>query len=266
MRLKDALSFGANELKNIKEARILLSFFLGKSNEWIFLHENEKMQEYEGFKALIKRRKEHEPLEYITKKASFYSRDFCVENGVLIPRPETELLVDLALKSIEEVKNPKVLEIGVGSGIISVMMAVLNQNASIVATDINEKAINLAKQNAKKFGVEDRIKFFHTSFEKGVVGEFDLLVSNPPYISLSARLEPHVLKEPSEALFSGDDGTDMLKELVLIAKERGITKLCCEMGYDQKNAMSEFLKAQNARFYEFYQDLSGFDRGFLAKF
>ncbi len=266
MQIKQALNYATCELKNQKEARILLSAFLNKPHEWLFTHEEQTLTDFQSFKKWIAKRLNNEPLEYITQKVSFYSREFFIQNGVLIPRPETELLVDLALEQIKNIKNPRILEIGTGSGIISIMLAILCENIDIIATDINEKAIHLAKKNAKKFGVSEQIDFIHTNLDENITGQFDLLVSNPPYISTNEKLQAHVLKEPHEALFSGIDGSKMLKELVLIAKKRGIKTLCCEMGHDQKNLMKNFLQLQNAKDYEFYRDLSGLDRGFVAKF
>ena len=124
---------------------------------------------------------DYEPLEYITGKAGFYGLEFEVESGVLIPRPETEILVDKVLEIASSYKAPKIAEIGTGSGIISVMLA-LKTNAKIVATDINEKALKLAKKNALKFNVSEKIDFVKCSYIDEISGDIDILVSNPPYM------------------------------------------------------------------------------------
>ncbi len=269
MKIKELLHLAQKDLyveNPAKEANMLLSAFLNKSREWIFLHVDDDVANFEQFFNWVKRRANFEPLEYITGQASFYSRDFFVQPGVLIPRPETEILVDLAYKNIQNIQNPRVLEIGVGSGVISVMLALLHKNVTICATDVNEKATKLSLKNAKHFKVDDRIKFYNCSYESEVEGEFDLLVSNPPYIANNTELETHVLKEPHEALFGGKKGYEMLVQLVKIAKQRGIKSICCEMGYDQKDVMKEVLIQNGVSEFSFYKDLSSLDRGFEAKF
>lgn len=230
------------------------------------MHEDEELEDESGYFALIKRRKQDEPLEYITQKASFYSRDFLVQSGVLIPRPETEILVDVAVSLIKDKKSPKVLEIGVGSGIISIMLALLVKDVKICATDISVKALEVAYENAKRFGVLQKIEFTHCAYEKDVKGEFDLLVSNPPYIKNETPLKSDVLNEPHQALFGGEHGHEILHELVKIAKKRGIGYLACEMGYDQKCVMEKILQENGAKSYSFYKDLASLDRGFYAEF
>lgn len=248
-----------------KEANILLCAFLDKPKEWIFVHDNDVVQNANEYLKWVKRYLHNEPLEYITGKVSFYSEEFYINEGVLIPRPETELLVDMASEILKDIENPRVLEIGVGSGIISIMLAKLHQKATFVATDINVKALELAYENAKKFDVVDRIEFSLASYDEGVEGNFDLLVSNPPYIKNGTLLERHVLNEPHQALFGGEKGHEMLEDIVNIAKKRLIENLVCEMGYDQRFAMEQILK-QNAKEYIFYKDYASHDRGFRAKF
>ncbi len=269
MKISELLEFARKNLhveNPAKEANILLSSYLGKSREWIFLHANDKIENYDEFLNWIKRRRDNEPLEYITGKVSFYSREFFIESGVLIPRPESELLVDVAYNNIKDMPNPRILEIGVGSGIISIVLALLHKNTKICATDINKKALKLAYKNAKHFGVSEQIEFYECSYADGVSGEFDMLVSNPPYISDDEKLENHVLKEPHNALFGGKFGYEMLENLVKLAKLRDIKLLCCEMGYDQRVVMEGILKANEAKEFSFYKDLSSLDRGFEARF
>lgn len=269
MRVNEALKYARDNLhvsSCAKEARILLGSFLNRSQEWLIVNENAQIPSQEHFKKWIQRRNNNEPLEYITQKASFYSRDFFVSDGVLVPRPETELLVDLVCAKIKDMKNPRVLEIGVGSGIISIMLAVLNPDISINATDINVKALEVAYKNAVDFGVSERIDFCLCSLADDVSGEFDLLVSNPPYIPKGTILEPHVLREPHQALFAGNKGYEILEKLVHVAKSRKIKTLCCEMGYDQRGVMEEILRKHGVKDYSFCKDLSQHYRGFIAEF
>ncbi|MFV0480802.1 MAG: HemK/PrmC family methyltransferase, partial [Campylobacteraceae bacterium] len=200
--------------------------------------------------------------EYITKKASFYSRDFYVEEGVLIPRPETEILVDCAAQIIKKLNAKYIAEIGTGSGVISIMIALLFEDVEIVATDISNEAILLARKNAIKFGVENRVEFVHTSYLDGVVLP-EVLVSNPPYIAKSEALEEHVLNEPHTALFGGLRGDEILRDIIdIYNKNSEILALACEMGYDQKSSLEEYFKELHVKNYSFYKDLGGFDRGF----
>ncbi|MGP1484508.1 MAG: peptide chain release factor N(5)-glutamine methyltransferase [Campylobacter sp.] len=269
MNLNEALKIATLEISSVcqnsaKVAKRLLMHHLNASIEWIFLHLNDELKDKKSYFELINRFKNYEPIEYITRKASFYGLDFEVENGVLIPRPETEILVDKALEILADFKQPKIAEIGVGSGIISVLLAIKMPNLKIIATDINQKAINLAKKNAVKFGVDNRIKFVLTSYLDGIDDEFDMIVSNPPYVANGYALDKFVLNEPSNALFGGEIGDEILKNIIKISKQRNIKNLICEIGYDQKKSLEIFLK--NYSFlYKFYQDLAGFDRCFVAK-
>lgn len=271
MNIKEALDFGRAELSlhvnnPQKEASLLLCALLKVDRTWLIVNETYEMDNFHEYKEYIQRRKNHEPLEYITKSASFYSRDFLVEEGVLIPRPETEILVDVALSVINRYENPKVLEVGVGSGIVAITLALLNPNIKVFATDISIRALETASKNATRLNVVDRIEFSHTSLDEGVRGEFDILVSNPPYIAKDTPLEEHVLNEPHFALFAGEKGYEILEDLVQITTKRAIKHLVCEIGYDQKQPMERILKEHGVKEYMFYKDLAGHDRGFLAEF
>ena len=269
MLIKEALNFGAKQLQMYpnprKEAALLLAFLLNKERTWIMLNDTQPLESASDFFDLVKRRFDGEPLEYILGKASFYSKEFIVNKGVLVPRPETELLVDKALRLIQNIPNPRIIEVGTGSGVISIMLALMVPNAKIVATDISFKAISNAKENANLHGVKEHITFVHGAYMDGIVGEFDLLVSNPPYISNSATLEPHVLQEPHEALFGGEIGSETLHTLIQKAHRASVNTIACEMGYDQKALMKRALIDIGASEIHFYKDLAGFDRGFSAK-
>ena len=276
MTVNDALKAASSQIAPACEinganpacvAKALLMSYLGVKIEWIFLNLNRELDDADGYFALAKRFANHEPLEYIMGEAGFYGLSFNVKKGVLIPRPETEILVEKSLKILSNLPAlkgpPLVAEIGAGSGIISICLA-LNSNAKIIASDISDDALNLARQNAAKFGVEDRIEFVKCAYLDQIYGRFDLLVSNPPYIAQDYRLDKFVLNEPHEALFGGTKGDEILKYIVLLARNRGVKYLACEMGYDQRESMQSALKF-NGFEAEFYQDLAGFDRGFVAK-
>ena len=276
MTVNDALKAASSQIAPACEisganparvAKTLLMRHLGVKIEWIFLNLNRELENTEGFFALAKRFANHEPLEYITGEAGFYGLTFNVKKGVLIPRAETEILVE---KSLEVLSNlpaqnepPLVAEIGAGSGIISICLA-LNSSAKIIASDISGEALNLARENAAKFGVENRIEFVKCAYLDQIYGRFDLLVSNPPYIARDYELDKFVLNEPHEALFGGTKGDEILKNIVLLARNRDVKYLACEMGYDQRESMQNALKF-NGFEAEFYRDLAGFDRGFVAR-
>ena len=276
MTVNDALKAAASQIAPACEinganparvAKALLMRYLGVKIEWIFLNLTSELEDADGYFALAKRFANHEPLEYIMGEAGFYGLSFNVKKGVLIPRPETEILVE---KSLEVLSNlpaqkgpPLVAEIGAGSGIISICLA-LNSNAKIIASDISDEALNLARENAAKFGVEDKIEFVKCAYLDQIYGQFDLLVSNPPYIARDYELDKFVLNEPHKALFGGAKGDEILKNIVLLARNRGIKYLACEMGYDQRESMQSALKF-NGFEAEFYKDLAGFDRGFVAR-
>ena len=276
MTVNDALKAASSQIAPTCEisganparvAKALLMRQLGVKIEWIFLNLNRELEDADGYFALAKRFANHEPLEYITGEAGFYGLTFNVKKGVLIPRPETEILVERSLEILSNLPArkgpPLVAEIGVGSGIISICLA-LNSNAKIIASDISDDALNLARQNAAKFGVEDRIEFVKCAYLDQIYGRFDLLVSNPPYIAQDYRLDKFVLNEPHEALFGGAAGDEILKNIILIAKNRGVKYLACEMGYDQKASLESVLELSGFEA-EFYRDLVGFDRGFVAR-
>jgi release factor glutamine methyltransferase len=255
-----------------KEVEILILHLVGQNTIWLHLNYDKECTCQVELKKLVQKRATNYPIEYITSRASFYGEVFEVVQGVLIPRPETEILVEKAeklLRNIQEKQsNIRVLEIGTGSGIISVMLAVLLKNIEIIAVDINDKALELAKRNAKKFNVEDKITFIKSDIYENIAEdlEFDMCISNPPYIAANYKLPSNVKFEPANALFGGEVGDELLMEIIKATKSRGIKYLYCEMGYDQKKPLSKFLEQFNPKKVEFYQDLEKFDRGFTVEF
>ncbi|RUM68777.1 MAG: peptide chain release factor N(5)-glutamine methyltransferase [Sulfurospirillum sp.] len=263
--VKEVLKEASLTLQNQKEAAILLAHYLGRERLWLMTHDTERVENPEDYFALIQRRKDHEPIEYITGSVSFYGETFHIAPGALIPRPETELLIDRTKAIIEAEHICDIAEIGTGSGIISVMLARLFPYIHITATDINPRALQIARINAERFGVSDKIDFVHTSYLEGINRKFDMIISNPPYIAEGFALEQPLSYEPQDALFGGKEGDEMLREIITIAISRDVSFLACEMGYDQKAPLESFMKAKGIREYDFYQDYSGFDRGFTAK-
>jgi len=249
------------------EAELLLSLHLKCDRNYLFLHENEDIVDCCGYFELVKRRAQNEPFEYISKKVSFYDTNLFVKKGVLIPRPETELLIDEIASIIREHNLTRIAEIGVGSGAISIMLARKFPHLQIVATDISSLALEVAAQNIMNFNLDNKISLVHTSLLDGVDDEFELIVSNPPYIAQDTKLEPNVIDyEPKEALFGGESGDEILKQIIDTTKERKIQWLGCEMGFDQKDSMERYLTKCGVKYTKFYDDLANLNRGFIARF
>lgn len=275
MTIKDTIRKYTNDLKFVthipaKEVEMLMMYLLEKNTIWLHLNYNKEFEQEKELGKLIKKRATNYPMEYIINKASFYGEVFIVQEGVLIPRPETELLIDSALEIIKTMDNNKrinVLEIGTGSGIISVMLALLIEDIKIIAVDINEKALELAKKNAVKHGVEDKIEFRLSNLYENInETNIDLTISNPPYIANDYKLPDNVKFEPSNALFGGSVGDELLKDIIDQTNERNIEYLLCEMGYDQKNPLTNYLQNFDIKSFSFYQDYEKFDRGFTIQF
>ena len=250
-----------------KEVEIMMLHLLDKNTIWLHLNYNGPFEKEKELEKLVKKRETNYPLEYLINKATFYGETFNVKEGVLIPRPETELLVENAVEILKEKSTPvKVLEIGTGSGIISVMLALLIKDIKIIAVDINEKAIELAKSNAIKHNVEDKIEFRLSNLYENVKEEdIDMTISNPPYIADDYKLPDNVKFEPSNALFGGKIGDELLKDIIDQTNEKNIEYLFCEMGYDQKKPLEEYFKNFNVEKYSFYKDYEKFDRGFTLQ-
>lgn len=273
MTIKDTIRKYTNALKLVthipaKEVEILMLHLLEKNTIWLHLNYNEEFTKEKELELLVKKRATNYPIEYIINKASFYGEMFIVKPGVLIPRPETEILVENALEILKDKKETiKVLEIGTGSGIISVMLAMLIENIKIIAVDINEKAIELAKENAIKHGVEDKIEFRLSNLYENI-NEDDIFmtISNPPYIANDYKLPINVKFEPSNALFGGNIGDELLKDIIKDTNTKKIPYLLCEMGYDQKTPLENYFKEFSLESYSFYKDYEKFDRGFTLKF
>ena len=252
-----------------KEIEILILHLVQKNTIWLHLNYDKECLIEKELKELVKKRATNYPLEYITSRASFYGEVFNVRDGVLIPRPETEILVENAETILKNIKKPRVLEIGVGSGIISTMLALLIPDIEIIAVDINDKALELAKSNAIKHNVEDKISFIKSDLFENVPNEkFDMVISNPPYIADDYKLPKNVKYEPSNALFGGSIGDELLKKIIVQTNQRNIKYLLCEMGYDQLNPLTKYIK-ENISSYkslDFYKDYDKFDRGFTLTY
>ncbi len=248
-----------------REAELLLRSFLKQDQLWLITHENESVKSTPMLLNWIERRSAHEPLEYITNDVSFYSQNFFIKEGALIPRPETELLIDQTLLHVNHDDAVTIVEVGVGSGIISIILAQHLPNACFIGIDISPDALSVARHNIEKFNLSDRIELREGSLLSCVDEPIDLLVSNPPYIANDAPLEENLSYEPGLALFGGSIGNEIITELLDEVKERGIKLFTCEMGYDQKSKVEAYLSDFKVQSLEFYKDYAGFDRGFILR-
>ena len=239
--------------------------FLKKDELWIILNRHNYIDISDEFFSWVERRSKNEPLEYIVKKVSFYSNEFFIDYGALIPRPESELLIDEVLKNVDKDKEILFAEVGVGSGIISIMLAKHLLNAKFIAIDISKDALKIAKKNIELFNLEDRIELRECSLLDCIDEKIDYLVSNPPYIQNGVKLDSNLSYEPQNALFGGEIGDEIIKQLLDEVLKRDIKFFTCEMGYDQKSKIQNYLKNSKFSSLNFYEDLSGFDRGFILK-
>ncbi len=249
-----------------REAQLLLMAYLNVDELYLITHQNTQVKNLEALYIWVQRRMKNEPFEYITNKVSFYSEEFYIAQGALIPRPETEILIDEVLNHIMSLKsNIQFVEVGVGSGVISIILAQKFPNARFIAIDISQDALEIAKINIKEFGLENRIELRLGSLLDTVNEKIDYLVSNPPYIENGIILESNLGYEPQNALFGGDKGDEIIKSLLDEVLRRDIKFFSCEMGYDQKGKITEYLKEIQNKNLEFYKDLANFDRGFTLR-
>ena len=275
MNLMGALDFGYNILKlnNINtykiDTEILLSDTLNISKEKLILNlkENISDKNYNNFLSKLNRRKSREPVAYIIKKKEFWKNEFYLDRNVLIPRPETEYLVEETLKIISQFHKKKILEIGIGSGCLIISILKERQLCSADGIDSSKKAVKVAKINAKLHQIKNRIKIFKSDVDNYNVGKYDLIVSNPPYI------DTHQLKylgvreyEPYAALNGGINGTEMLMKVIVKASQllKVNGKLIIEIGKDQKYKMIKFLNTNNFFVKKIIRDLSGHDRCIIS--
>jgi len=222
LSIHDCLKEAELKLRFKEEPRlsaiILMARLLNQTKTWVLAYPEEVLSEkqYQAFFALVDRLAEGEPLPYITGKQSFYGLDFKVNPAVLIPRPETELLVDEALKWLQEQPDRKqILDVGTGSGCIAISLAKNSHNNLIKATDISKDALKVAADNAKTHGVENRISFVQANLLENIKGKVDLICANLPYIPTAALAELEVINwEPGLALDGGMDGLSLIGKLL----------------------------------------------------
>lgn len=244
-------------------AELIISHVLKIKRLDIYLHLEKEISDIQlnTILEIASRREKHEPLQYILGETEFYGYKIKVSNSVLIPRPETELLVEKIIK--DEKKVNSILEIGTGSGAIVIALAKNLNTNKIDAVDISESALKIAQQNAVLNNVE--INFFRSDIFENVTDIYDIIISNPPYISLTEyELLPKEIKdhEPRSALQAENNGLYFYKKILQKAKEHLTEsgKIYFEIGYDQTEEISKIAKENGYQEVEIFQDLNGFDR------
>ena len=234
------------------DSEILLSKIIKKNRKYLILNSNEelKKENIKSFDYLVKRRKKGEPIAYLINKKEFWKQNFYINQNVLIPRPDTETLVEETLKLFNVNSKLNMLDIGTGSGCI--LLSILKERRNFFGTgiDISKKAINVARFNAKMHQLSNRVKFYNSDVDKFLIGKYDLVVSNPPYIKRQdlKYLEVDVKGfEPKLALDGGKDGfskiTKVISKTSTLLKKNG--RFILEIGFGQKKKILSILKQNN---------------------
>lgn len=247
------------------DCRLLLCKFLGVDKVYLITNSDREIDDLSEFDALVKRRLNHEPMQYILNHAEFMGLDFYVDENVLIPRPDTEILVEKVISHFGETSF-EFLDIGTGSGCIPISILANCKNARGISADISEKAIDVAKKNAESNGVSERLNFINIDILNDFPeGKFDCIVSNPPYIESEVveTLMPDVREfEPHLALDGGADGLTFYRRIADkgydALKAGGL--LAFEIGYNQGESVSRIMNEKGYRNTEIIKDIAGNDR------
>ena len=256
-----------------QDAETLLLRVLGRNRAFLLAHSNDLLdgERAAAYLALIQRRLAGEPIQYITGEAEFYGLPFRVTPAVLIPRPETEHLVEKVLELAASLSAPRIVDVGTGSGAIAIALAAHLPAGSITATDISAYALSIARQNAERNGVAARIRFAEGDLLAPLAGEqFQIVASNPPYVStadsssLAVEVRDH---EPAQALFAGINGLDVYRRLIPAARAALVSGgfLALEIGHGQAPEVGALLTASGFAGVAFTPDLQGIPRVATAR-
>ena len=248
-----------------RDAELLLLHHIGKNKAWLMAHADEEFGGCAsiGYAALIQRRRKGEPIQYITGQCEFYGLPFKVTRDVLVPRPDTEHLVEKVLQLAESFEHPRIVDIGTGSGAIAVALAHQLPEAVISATDLSESALAVARENAAQNRVEARIRFLQGDLLAPLAGErFEIVASNPPYVPntdralIAVEVREH---EPALALFGGEDGLEVYRRLIPAAHAALVPggSIALEIGFTQSEAVQALLESSGFQNVEFTPDLQG---------
>jgi release factor glutamine methyltransferase len=252
------------------DARLLLQYAANISHEDIVADPERLIADdiARAFRNFAQRRKNNEPVSRIIGEREFYGRVFAISPGVLDPRPDTETLIDLALEHLKSRTARRILDLGTGSGILAVTLLAELQNATALATDISRVPLSIARENADRLGVTNRLETLHANWLDGVIGTFDLIVSNPPYIPLAgiASLEPDVKDfDPHRALDGGPDGLEAYRRIAAGAPAHltPIGAVLVESGAYQQPSIKAIFHAKGLEFRQSKADLGGHERALL---
>ena len=264
--------FRKHDIENSRlNAEHLLAHVLGRKRIDLYLEFERSLSESElaPLRDLVKRRGEGEPLQHLLGTVEFCGHVFLFDKRAMVPRPETEELVEL-LKS--EIRNPKsgILDVGTGSGVIALSLAAKFPDAEILAIDISDDALALAQENAARLNLAGRVRFLKSNLFEYVEGTFDLIVANLPYVSTQARdtLSREVLHDPAVAVFAGERGDELVRELIAQAPSRLRSggMLALEIGMGQTEALLSALAEKNYRDIYLKTDYSGVTRFLFARY
>jgi len=278
--ISQAISEGSRRLaaarigQNLLDAGLLLRHVMGVDRTHLLTRSEKTIDEaqFRAYLALIERRAAGEPVQYLTGHQEFFGLDFIVTPDVLIPRPETEFLIERVMTLVEESKQeaPLIVDLGTGSGCIAVTLAVRLPRARLIATDVSRASMDVARTNADRHGVRERIEFLEGDLftplgERGLEGAVDVLASNPPYVDekSSVSLQREVLDwEPHAALLGGADGLAFYRRLLADGSKylKPGGSLVVEIGYGQFDAISDLIAASSWRLVDVTRDLQSIPR------
>ncbi len=273
MNIQSAIVNGAKILKDNHistahlDSEILMMKVISQDRKYIILNneKNLKLDKLNKFKELIQERSKKKPIAHLTNSKHFWKHEFYVTQETLIPRPDSEILIEEVLKITKNKNKINILDIGVGSGCIIISILKEKKNFRGIGIDINKNCINISKINANKLNVDSRVKFYKSDVDKFALGKYDLIISNPPYIKKNEikYLEKDVAKfEPTIALDGGLDGLSEIRKVIKksseLIKKNG--KFILEIGINQKNKTISLLKEKGFYINSVLKDLSKNDR------
>ncbi len=279
MKIEELLRYGKEKLEKQKVedtsiiSRILMQYVLKIDRNKLIINKNDNVDinKENEYKEYIEKIIKGKPVQYITNNQEFMKLNFYVDENVLIPQPDTEILVEEVIKSIDIMENIEILDMCTGSGCIGISLAKNIKNTKVTLVDISKEAIEIAKKNAIQNGVENKVTFIQSDMFENVKGKFDIIVSNPPYIKtdIIQTLDKQVQNEPHIALDGGEDGLDFYKMLINEAhkylKKGG--KIFLEIGYDQKQKVESLAKqSKHYKKIETIKDLSQNDRVIILEY
>ncbi|WP_440936488.1 peptide chain release factor N(5)-glutamine methyltransferase [Candidatus Pelagibacter sp.] len=272
MNIQNALKKGQSILldNNILSAKldseILMSQAIRKNKEFIILNLNKeiKKKDLDYFDNLIQERAKSKPIAQIIEKKDFWKYEFIVNDNVLIPRPDTEILIEQALKLVKNKNRLQILDIGIGSGCI--LMSILKEKKNFIGTgiDISNKSLQISVVNGQKLRINNRLRLIKSNIDNFNTGKYDLIVSNPPYIKKSNLkcLEKDIGFEPKQALDGGLDGLSEIRKVINKSSEliKRNGHFIIEIGFDQKNKVKKILRDKGFYIKKTVKDLSNHDR------